>query len=94
MESRDSDPEEEFGAKALNVATKRKFDYSFSSSTDEDPEETKNDSDDSVDEIKDALMVQKPSAYATAAAQQSSALAMHDPIHNKVIAEEDASEEE
>lgn len=54
----DVDSEENFRAKAMNIATKRKFDYSFSS-TDEEDEEVK-DSDDSIEEIQTALIMKKP----------------------------------
>ena len=65
----EEDSGEDFGAKALNNATKRKFDYSFSSSDEEDDEEAK-DSDDSVEEIKHALMIKKPLQQSALAASQ------------------------
>ena len=62
----DEDSGEEFSAKALQQATKRKFDYSFSSSSenenDNGEEENKDysEGDESADDIKEALFVQKP----------------------------------
>ena len=51
---------EEFTQKAMRQATKRKFDYSFSSSSDEERKqdsEEEDDDDESADEIKEALLV-------------------------------------
>ena len=81
--------EENFRAKAMNIASKRKFDYSFSS-TDEEDEDAK-DSDDSIDEIKTALVVNNPQLQLVPAPSQ---MQKDGPIHSKVIAEEEASAEE
>ena len=67
----DGDSGDEFsGVKTLAQATKRKFDYSFSSSSENEEnadEEAKgsSDGDESADEIKQALFVQKPQPRAS-----------------------------
>ena len=89
----DDSGEEEFGAKALHQAQKRKFDYSFSSSSNDEEDKLASD-EESADEIKQALLVQKPNQSSVQDKPYGAAADDEIPIHSKVIAEEEASEAE
>ena len=78
---------DEFGSKALHLAAKRKFDYSFSSSSDEEVKEFDGES---ADEIEQALFVERPIKSAQAELVEGEQI----PIHRKVIAEDDSAEEQ